>query len=265
MDFGIAGKVAFVSGGSRGIGREVAKMLADEGCLVMVAARGQADIDDTVTTINNAGGIAAGVSAELTDHDEILKALDTCRQTFGSMPDIAITNVRGPGPARFMDADPEQFVQTFHDLTISAIRLAQAVVPHMKEKGWGRLVSINSTTAKEPPAYMNNILANSIRSSGVSLNKELCNAFGPFGITVNSVCAGHFASETMDQYYSEVAASRSMEKAQLLEDIIQQVPARRLGTVAEQAALVVFLCSELGGYITGANIPVDGGQHRSAW
>jgi NAD(P)-dependent dehydrogenase (short-subunit alcohol dehydrogenase family) len=265
MDFGITGKLAFVSGGSKGVGRQVSEMLAHEGCQVFVVARGQAAIDDTVAAIKNAGGMAVGFAADLTRKDGILQALEACRQSFGGMPDIVITNVQGPAPGKLMDLDPEDFVNTFHDLTISTICIAQAVIPHMSNKGWGRFVSINAGSAKEPLQELKNLLNSSIRSSGVSLNKALSNEFGPNGITVNSVGTGYIGSECMYDHFEKAAAKRGISKDQLIEETTRQIPARRLGTPAEEAALVVFLCSELGGYVTGAYIPVDGGLHRSAW
>jgi 3-oxoacyl-[acyl-carrier protein] reductase len=265
MDFGIAGRIAFVSGGSKGVGRQVSEMLAREGCHVIVAARGQEAIDDTVACIKQAGGSAFGVSADLTRKEDILRALEAGRQAFGGMPDIAITNIHGPGPGNLMDLDPEDFVRTFRELTISAICLAQAVIPAMQEKGWGRVVSINSGAAKEPPSDLKHLLASSIRASGVSLNKCLANEFGPNGVTVNSIGTGYIATERMHAYLDKLAAERGLSKEALWEETFRQIPMRRPGTPEEEAALIVFLCSEPAGYVTGQFIPVDGGAHRSAW
>lgn len=265
MDFGIAGKLAFVSGGSKGVGRHVAEMLALEGCRIIVAARGQAAIEDTVTAIRKAGGSAVGCSADLTRKEEILRALDAGQLAFGGMPDIVVTNVHGPGPGGLMDLDPEDFVRSFHELTISTICIAQAVMPHMSKQGWGRFVSVNSVSAKEPLRELRNLLDNTIRSSGVSLNKALSNEFGPHGITVNSVGPGYIASARLQDYFRKAAVERGIPKDQLIKEISKQIPARRFGTPAEEAALIVFLCSELAGYVTGSYIPVDGGLHRSAW
>lgn len=265
MDFGIAGRIAFVSGGSKGVGRQVSEMLAQEGCRVIVVARGQAAIDETVACITRAGGRAVGVSADLTRKDEILRALEAGRQAFGEMPDIAITNIHGPGPGNLMDLDPEDFVQTFRELTISAICLAQAVIPHMQKKRWGRFVSINSGAAKEPPPDLKHLLANSVRASGVSLNKCLANEFGPDNITVNSIGTGYIATERMAAYLDKLAVERGVSKDAVWADTFKQIPLRRPGTPEEEAALIVFLCSEQAGYVTGQFIPVDGGVHRSAW
>lgn len=265
MDFSIAGKVAFVSGGSKGVGRKVSEMLAAEGCHVIVAARGREAIDETVAVIRGQGGSAIGVSADLTRQDGVLQALEAGVKAFGGMPDIALNNVHGPGAGNLMDLQPEQFEQTFREITLSAVYLAQAVLPHMKEKGWGRFISINSGAAKEPPKDLKHLLANSVRASVVSLNKSLANEFGPYGITVNTIGTGYIGSERMYDYLAKVAAERNIDPQQQLDEACRQIPAGRPGKPEEMAAVIAFLCSEQASYVTGTLIPIDGGLHQSAW
>jgi 3-oxoacyl-[acyl-carrier protein] reductase len=137
MDLGIAGKVAFVSGGSKGIGRSTAEILAREGCRVVIAARGQAAIDATVAAITAAGGTATGVCADLTERADVERAVTAGTEAFGP-PDIAVANVHGPGPGNFFDLSDTDFAEAFRRMTLSMVYLARAVVPHMREQGWGR-------------------------------------------------------------------------------------------------------------------------------
>lgn len=264
MDFGIAGKVAFVSGGSKGIGRQCAEQLGREGCRVVVAARGQAAIDDAVAAIKAAGGEAVGVSADLTREDEVLRAVQVARDAFGS-PDIVLANVHGPGPGDFFDHKGEEFVQAFRDLALSVIFLARATLPHMKERGWGRLVTIGSGAAKEPPAELKHILANTARASVVSLNKSLANEFGQYGITVNTVATGWIGSERMYQYLDHLAEEKGITREGALQMLKGLIPAGRPGRPEEIASLATYLCSMQAAYMTGNLITVDGGLHRSAW
>ncbi|MES2258499.1 MAG: SDR family oxidoreductase [Pseudomonadota bacterium] len=264
MDFGIAGKVAFVSGGSKGIGRQCAEQLGQEGCRVVVAARGQQAIDDTVASIRAAGGTAMGVSVDLTQEADVARAVQAAREAYGS-PDIVITNVHGPGPGDFFDHGGEEFVQAFRDLTLSVIFLARATLPHMKEQGWGRLVTIGSGAAKEPPAELKHILANTARASVVSLNKSLSNEFGQYGITVNTVATGWIGSERMYQYLDHVAEEKGLSKEGAMQMLKGLIPAGRPGKPEEIASLATYLCSVSAGYMTGNLITVDGGLHRSAW
>lgn len=265
MDFGITGKIAFVSGGSKGVGRQVAEMLAREGSQVIVAARDQGSIDEAVAAIRHEGGSAVGVSADLTTQGGVKVALEAGEKAFGGLPDIAINNVHGPGEGNLMDLQPEDFERTFREITLSAVYLAQAVLPNMKDKGWGRFISINSGAAKEPPSDLKHLLANSVRASVVTLNKSLADEFGPYGITVNTIGTGYIGSERMHAYLAKVAQGRGMSYEELLKQTCQKIPVGRPGEPAEMAALIAFLCSAQASYVTGNFIAADGGIHRSAW
>jgi len=264
MDFGIAGKVAFVSGGSKGIGRQCAEMLGVERCNVIVAARGQDAIDDTVRAIKAAGGQAVGVSADLRLEEEVVRAVGVARETFGA-PDIVITNVHGPGSGDFFNHPGEDFVEAFRDLALSVIFLARETLPHMQKQRWGRLVTLGSSAAKEPPTEIKHILANTARAAVVSLNKSLANEFGKYGITVNTLGTGWIGTERMHDYLEHVAEDKDTTKESVMQMINNLIPVGRPGTPEEMASLAVFLCSRQAAYITGSLITVDGGHHRSAW
>lgn len=264
MDFGIAGKVAFVSGGSKGIGRQCAEQLGREGCRVVVAARGQGAIDEAVGAIRVAGGEAVGVSVDLTLEEDVLRAVQAAREAFGA-PDIVLTNVHGPGPGDFFDHGGEDFVQAFRDLALSVIFLARATLPDMKEKGWGRLITIGSGAAKEPPAELKHILANTARASVVSLNKSLSNEFAQYGITVNTIATGWIGSERMYEYLDHVGEEKGIGREGAMVMLKGLIPVGRPGKPEEIASLATYLCSQQASYMTGNLLTVDGGLHRSAW
>ncbi|KRA31502.1 3-oxoacyl-ACP reductase [Nocardioides sp. Root614] len=266
MDLGIAGKVAFVSGGSMGMGRATAELLAQEGCLVAVAAlpAHKESIDETVDAIRVAGGRAVGVAADLTVEEDVNRAVAECTFALGA-PDIAIANVGGPGPGDFVDVANEDFTDAFQSMAMSMIYLVRAVLPHMREQKWGRIVNLNSGAAKEPPPELPHILANTARAAVVPLNKTLSNEFGKDGITVNTIATGYIGTQRMQAYYEHLAAERGVTKEELVAALTANVPVRRVGTPEEMAGVVTFLCSEYAGYVTGEFIAVDGGFHRSAW
>jgi 3-oxoacyl-[acyl-carrier protein] reductase len=264
MELGLAGRVAFVSGGSKGVGRATAELLAREGCHVVVAARNQDAIDETVDTIRSSAGRAVGVSADLTQRDDVERALQVARDAFGP-PVIAISNVHGPGPGDFLDLSDEDFANAFRQMTLSVTYLTRAVIPAMKQVGWGRLVNVGSGAAKEPPPELRHILANTTRASVVTLQKSLANELGPFGITVNTVATGFIGTPRMYEYFDKMAVDRGITTEEALAPFCSTIPLRRPGTPEEEAALIVFLCSQAAGYITGELINVDGGFHRSAW
>lgn len=266
MDLGIVGKVAFVEGGSMGMGRAIAELFAREGCRVVIAALPEHEdtIKETVEAIRSEGGQAAGVAADLTVEEDVERAIAFATDTFGP-PDIAVANVGGPGPGYFDDVSNDDFTASFQQMAMSMVYLARAVLPHMREQKWGRIVTLNSNAAKEPPPELAHILANTTRAAVVPLNKSLANEFGPDGITVNTIGTGYIGTPRMRGYYERLSAERGVPVEDLLAHLSATVPVRRVGDPGEMAGVVVFLCSELGGYVTGEFINVDGGQHRSAW
>jgi 3-oxoacyl-[acyl-carrier protein] reductase len=267
MDLGIAGKVAFVSGGSMGMGRTTAELLAAEGCRVVVAALPDhaASIDDTVAAINASGGHAVGVAADLTLEADVNRAVAAATDAFGTAPDIAVANVGGPKQGDFFDVTNDDFGQALHAMAMSMIYLARSVIPHMRQQRWGRIVALNSGAAKEPPPELPHILANTSRAAVVTFNKSLANEFGRDGITVNTIATGYIATPRMQAYYDKLAVDRGVSADSLVAELTANVPARRIGTPEEMAGVIAFLCSQQAGYVTGEFIAVDGGFHRSAW
>jgi 3-oxoacyl-[acyl-carrier protein] reductase len=264
MDLGIEGRVALVSGGSRGLGRATADLLADEGVRVVIAARTQAAIDEAVDAIVARGGQATGVAADMTTGAGVARAVEAARTTFGA-PDIAIANVHSPRDGEFFDVEEEDFISAFQALTISIALLARAVIPDMQSRGWGRIVTIGSGSAKEPPRELRHILGNTARSSGVTLCKSLANEFGPDGITVNTLGTGLFRTGFMEEFFDRVGEEQGVGRERAIEAWSETVPMRRPGRPEEMAGICAFLCSEWAGYITGRMIVVDGGFGRSAW
>ncbi|MDB5985134.1 MAG: family oxidoreductase [Nevskia sp.] len=267
MDLGIAGKVAFVSGGTKGIGRATAELFAKEGCKVIVTGRGQAGVDEAVKSIKAAGGTVAGVAVDLTKAADVNRAIEFARDTFGS-PDIAVTNVHlgaggAEGEGTFDTLKDEEYVKAFNDLAMSVVHLTRAVLPHMKQQRWGRLINVGSAAAKEPPPEIEHLLHNIARAPVVVLNKTLANDLGPFGITVNTVGTGWILTPSVKLFADQLQIGKEN-----IENYIQKnfhIPVNRFGRPEEEGALIVFLASQYAGYITGTWIPVDGGLHRSAW
>jgi len=265
MDYGIAGKVALVVGGSKGMGRAAAEMLAAEGCRVAVVARSRKHIDRAVAAIAERGGEAIGVSADATSKDDIDRAVADITETFGP-PEIVITqadfHVRG-----FFEEidDDEAFVESFRTYTRSQVHILRAVLPGMKRAGWGRFVHIGSATAKEPQNNPPHTVANGTRPSTVGLLKSLADEYAQFGITINTVAPGWIATRTTEWYleHHEGLTDSEQRRAWMIDEA--GVPAGRLGSPAEIASTIVYLCSNLAGYLTGHYIAVDGGHHRSAF
>lgn len=270
MDLQIKDKVAFVGGGSKGMGRAVAERLAAEGCKVAVVARGKDSIDEVVDHIRSLGGTAIGLSADLASRDDINAAVADVTHAFGS-PDIVMGLNNDFNFAHFSNSVDELFEEAFKNLTMSQIYLARATVPQMQRKKWGRFIHIGSPVAKEVQLKHPHIYHNTVRPGTVAFLRTMANEVAADGVTVNAIGAGIIRTPSFDWYAEHelgftpaqtdewLAGKRAYPNTDGKKFL--EIPTRRAGHPEEPAALVAFLASELGAYITGHWIAVDGGRH----
>lgn len=265
MDLGIKGRVALVVGGSKGIGYEVAKMLVDEGCRVAVVARTRADIDAAVEDLRQRGGDAMGASADITQRVDVDNAVQQVRDQLGP-PLIVVGQTKYLRTGDFADiTDPQPYRESFEAYTISQFNLLHAVLPGMRDAGWGRFVHIGSATAKEPTGSIHHVVANATRPSTIGLLKTVADEYSRYGITVNTVAPGWIETDNAIDYVKNHVGLHTDEQRREFMLTQARVPAGRMGKPAEIASLIVYLCSEHAGYMTGNWIEVDGGLHRSAF
>jgi len=264
MDLGIAGRVVFFTGGSKGMGRDAARMLAAEGAKVAIVARTKTDIDEAVELIQSDGGTAVGVSADITQRADVERAVAEVREAFGP-PLIVIGQTKFNIPGDFADiTEPEDYVDSFRSYTMSQVYLLHAVLPGMREAGWGRYVHVGSATAKEPEGAIHHVIANATRPSTIGLRKTVADEYAQYGITVNTVAPGWIETQNAIEYMAKnVGLDTEAERRAWMREKAG-VPAARMGTPTEIASTIVYLCSEQAGYINGNWIEVDGGHHRSA-
>jgi 3-oxoacyl-[acyl-carrier protein] reductase len=265
VDYRISGKTALVVGGSKGIGFEVAKMLAAEGCRVAVLARTKSDVDAAADAIRSDGGDAMGVCADVSQPDALENALAEARAQIGR-PLIVIGQAKYQRPGDFADIDDlDTYRESFEAHTMSQIFLLRAVLPAMREAGWGRFVHIGSATAKEPAGDIHHVVANTSRPSTIGLLKTVSDEYARHGITVNTVAPGWIETANSIAYLEKNLGAATEEERRTFMLGQARVPAARMGRPDEIASLVAYLCSDQGGYITGSWIEVDGGLHRSAF
>jgi 3-oxoacyl-[acyl-carrier protein] reductase len=265
MHYEIDGRSALIVGGSKGIGFEAAKLLAAEGARVAILARTKSDVDAAVETIRSEGGIAIGVTADVSNAEQLQNAVREVTAEHGP-PLIVIGQSKYQKPGDFADiSDVNVYRESFDMHTISQILLLHAVLPAMKEAGWGRFVHIGSATAKEPTGSIHHVVANTSRPSTIGLLKTVSDEYAQYGITVNTVAPGWIETENALAYLDQhVGASTEQERRKFMLTGAR-VPAARMGRPREIASLITYLCSEPAGYITGSWIEVDGGLHRSAF
>jgi len=248
MDLGIGGRVALVTGASQGIGRAIAAELAREGARVAISSRSREKIDATAAEIG-----ATGFVFDSTDLDAAPGLLRDVEQALGPV-DILVTNTGGP-PS---DADPlafsrEQWETAYRTLVLAPMALIERVVPGMRERGFGRIVNVASTSVREPIGNL--MLSNAHRASMITAFKTLARAIAADGVTLNTLLPGRIATE---RAYS---MSGSPEEAEA--SAARDVPAGRMGRPEEMAAAAAFFCSAGAAYVTGETLAVDGGMTRS--
>ena len=242
MDLGISGRVALVMGASRGIGAAVARELAAEGARVAVASRSRRPLEELADEIG-----ASAFVHDNADLDGVPALIESVSAALGPV-EILVTNTggppAGPDPLAFSRAEWELAHRT---LVLAPIELIGAVVPGMRERGWGRIVNVGSLTVREPMSIL--VLSNSERAAALGAFKTIALEVAASGVTLNTVLPGRIGTERLHELLGGAPP----------EAIAREVPLGRLGTPEELAAAIAFLCSERASYITGVALLVDGG------
>jgi 3-oxoacyl-[acyl-carrier protein] reductase len=245
MELGITGRVALVTGGSRGIGRAIASELAAEGARVAIASRSPSETAAELGVL--------GVEHDSASPSSAPALVDTVAEALGPI-DILVTNTGGPPPG----PDPlgftaEQWEDAYRALVLSPMALATAVLPGMRSRGWGRVVNVASTSVREVIPHL--MLSNAHRAATLAAWKTIAGEVAGDGVTVNSVLPGRIGTERLFSVYGSREAAEASAAA--------DVPAGRMGTPEEMAAAAAFLCSDRASYVTGVALLVDGGLTRS--
>jgi 3-oxoacyl-[acyl-carrier protein] reductase len=251
MDLGLDGRVALVMGASRGIGRAIAAALAREGARVAIASRSQERVEEAAAEIE---GEVSTFVADAADTDRLAAVPAEVAEKVGAV-EILVANTGGPPFGGALDHGLEEWERAYRSLVLAPLALASATVPGMRERGWGRIVNVGSTSTREPIPGLN--LSNSHRMAAVGFLKTLSREVAGDGITVNTIATGRFATERLADEDGSLEGAEAAAR--------EQVPAGRLGRPEEYGDLVAFLCSERAAYITGTTIPIDGGLLRSAF
>jgi len=242
MDLGLKDRIAIVAASSKGLGKAVALGLAAEGAKLAICARGEEELRRTAAEIPTE---VLAQTVDVTVEAQVREFVDAVLRKFGHV-DICVTNAGGPPARKFAETSVEDWRSALDLNFMSTLYFAQAVLPHMKERRWGRLIAISSVAVLQPVDGL--ILSNSARSAVRGLVKSLSNEYAAHNVLVNNVCPGYTATERLKKLDVHPEA---------------QIPLGRVGTPEEFANLVVFLASERASYITGVSIPVDGGWTKA--
>lgn len=254
MDLGLHGKVALVTGGSRGIGRAIVLDLAREGCHVAFSARGEAALRATEQEVAQLGAQALAVPADMTNTADIERLVSKTVERFGSV-DILVNNVGGSRGGQSWDTPDEDWAEVLYLNLFAAVRTTRLVIPLMRQRGWGRIISITSIYGREAGGAMT---YNAVKASMNSWSKALAKQLAKDGILVNVVAPGSVL------FPGGVWERRQQENPAFIEHFVRtEMPLGRFGRPEEISAMVTFLASERASLMTGACINVDGCQSRS--
>ena len=247
MELGIKNKVAFVAASSEGLGKSVALEMAREGVRVVICGRNTETLKTTEAEIKALGASVLSLTGDLSIAKDRVRMIEATLKKFGRV-DILVTNSGGPPAGKFEAFTEEDWDKAVQQLLSSAVGLIKGFLPGMKERKWGRIISITSISVKQP--VNNLILSNAVRTSVVGLMKTLSSEVGAYNITVNNVLPG---------YTQTARLTKLIEGNPSVASVTSEIPLGRFGKPEEFAAAVTFLASERASYINGVSLPVDGG------
>jgi len=261
MELGLRGRVAIVAAASKGLGRAAAEELAREGAVVVICARARADLETAAERIKGAGGHEVFWSAvNVGDAAAVDGFVDEVERRFGRV-DICVTNTGGPPSKLFAATTHEDWRVWTDQLLMSVVYFAEAVLPRMQRNRWGRFVTITSYSVKQPVEGL--LLSNALRAGVTGLVRTLANEYSAHGITVNNVCPGYTRTDRLDELAAMMGARTGASAEEIFGGWKKLIPAGRLGTPEEFAAVVAFLASERASYVNGVSLAVDGGATKS--
>ncbi len=261
MDLGLKGRTALVGGASAGLGRATAERLAAEGCKLALWSRGGQALEQAADEMRQMHSVVVvTIAGDATDPTTAAKVAWQAERSLGQI-DIAILNAGGPIASEATHTDPDDWRRSFQLLAITPIELATLLLPGMRKRGWGRIVSILSSGIRQPIPELS--YSNACRSALQAWLKTIAPEVIPDGVTVNGVIPGRLDTERVATLDRAKASKMGMTPKEVRAQSERSIPAGRYGQPDELAAYVAWLCSDLSCYQTGTFVPIDGGSLRA--
>ena len=260
MDLNLNDTTAVVCGASQGIGLAAAREIADLGANVVLVARNQQRLELALSQLSQTGNQSHSILVvDFSEPDSLKGALRSWLDK-GNCAEILVNNTGGPPGGLAIDADVSEYIAAFNNHLVCNQILAQLLTPAMKEKGYGRIVNVISTSVKQP---LNSLgVSNTIRGAVANWAKTLANELGQYGITVNNVLPGATNTGRLESILQAKANKTGRSFDDVANEMRASIPANRFADPAELGAAIAFLVSPAASYINGINLPVDGGRTK---
>lgn len=260
MNVNLSNKNALVCGSSKGLGKAAAIELAKLGANVTLVARNVDRMAEAMTELAKSGKQDHDfLVADFSDSQDLRKKV---RALLASKPiHILINNTGGPKGGAIINAKEEEFVQALHNHLICNHLLTQLISPVMKKEGYGRIINIISTSVRQPILGLG--VSNTTRGAVASWSKTLSHELAPFGITVNNILPGTTSTERLEELLTNKMKAQNLTREEAERIMLAEIPMQRFATPEEIGTVIAFVASPAASYITGANIPVDGGKIKS--
>jgi NAD(P)-dependent dehydrogenase (short-subunit alcohol dehydrogenase family) len=261
MELGFDGEVVLITGGSKGIGLESAKLFAEEGCSVAIVARDQAAVDAAVAAITDRGdGEVLGLTGDMTRMEDVERSVAETLQRLGRI-DVLVTCAGASPGGSLENLTEEQWYSSLHLKLMGYIRACRAVLPHMRERGSGSVVLVVGNDGLKPIHF--EVTAGAANAADQNFAAAIAEEYGAHGVRVNTVNPGPVDTDRWDLLEKAIARGRGISQAEARALVESSIPLGRICTAEEVANLVVFLASRRASFINGAHVPIDGAQRKA--
>ncbi|WP_214106175.1 SDR family NAD(P)-dependent oxidoreductase [Acrocarpospora catenulata] len=259
-NFSLAGKVAAITGGSKGIGRSIARRLGQAGAKVVIGARGEADLEAALATLTQDGIDARAVVVDLRSADGPRRLVEECI-SFGGRLDIVVNNAGSAPSSEFLNLTDEDFLASWELKLLGAIRMIRLAIPHMQAVGGGQIINIAGTGGREPGA--NQLVVGTTNAALRVVSKGISKGFGAGGIRSNVISPGRVDTDRYATYKARKAAETGLSEDEIAASDLAQTPTRRITSPDEIAELALLMAAGLVPNLTGSDVVIDGSASNS--